>query len=48
MNPARYDYVENRKRFFETYARENDFDPYVGENWYSQDLEKIISAKVCF
>eukprot|EP00026_Physarum_polycephalum_P003956 Phypoly_transcript_03973.p1 GENE.Phypoly_transcript_03973~~Phypoly_transcript_03973.p1 ORF type:complete len:646 (+),score=59.16 Phypoly_transcript_03973:3-1940(+) len=42
---VRYDQVENRKKFFETYAREKNFDPYMAGNWYSQDLENVYHAK---
>ena len=38
--------VENRRKFFENYARENDFDPLVPDNWYSQINNKIMSVKV--
>lgn len=38
--------MENRKKFFEGYAKENGFDPYVAENWYTQTSGRIRSVKV--
>jgi hypothetical protein len=38
--------AENRKAFFENYARDHGFDPGNPENWYSQPYKKIISVKV--
>eukprot|EP00026_Physarum_polycephalum_P001724 Phypoly_transcript_01726.p1 GENE.Phypoly_transcript_01726~~Phypoly_transcript_01726.p1 ORF type:complete len:978 (+),score=124.21 Phypoly_transcript_01726:128-3061(+) len=37
--------TENRKRFFELYAKENGFNPLVAHNWYLQTREKIMSSK---
>lgn len=37
----------NRKAFFDSFAKENDFDPLVAENWYSVTGEKINRQKVC-
>ena len=38
--------IEVRKNFFEQYAKINNFDPQVAENWYSQPLDLIMSHKV--
>jgi len=35
----------NRRRFFESYATHNDFDPLVADNWYQQSISKIMSTK---
>jgi len=32
---------ENRREFFEMYAKENGFDPLVPKNWYLQNAAKI-------
>eukprot|EP00026_Physarum_polycephalum_P002151 Phypoly_transcript_02156.p1 GENE.Phypoly_transcript_02156~~Phypoly_transcript_02156.p1 ORF type:complete len:735 (+),score=101.72 Phypoly_transcript_02156:694-2898(+) len=37
--------VENRRLFFENYARENGFEPLVPENWYSQSGKAIMQSK---
>eukprot|EP00026_Physarum_polycephalum_P002504 Phypoly_transcript_02511.p1 GENE.Phypoly_transcript_02511~~Phypoly_transcript_02511.p1 ORF type:complete len:789 (+),score=87.01 Phypoly_transcript_02511:70-2436(+) len=37
--------VENRRKFFEKYARQNGFDHSVAENWYAQSREKIMAVK---
>jgi hypothetical protein len=31
----------NRKQFFDSFARENGFDPLVPENWYLVTLDKL-------
>lgn len=36
----------NRRKFFEDYARDNDFDPLVASNWYSQTRNHIMAYKV--
>jgi hypothetical protein len=38
--------LRNRRKFFETYARRNDFNPLIPENWYSIDIERVVSEKV--
>jgi hypothetical protein len=38
---------ENRRKFFEDFARENNFDPLIPENWQSR-YESIISEKVTY
>lgn len=38
--------VENRRGFFEKYARDNHFDPYSPENWYHQPFSRILTMKV--
>lgn len=45
---AAYYKVENRRKFFEEYAKKNNFDPLVTENWYSQPYDKIMSTKVYY
>ena len=35
-----------RRKYFENYARANDFDPLVPDNWYSQSKDKIVGMKV--
>eukprot|EP00026_Physarum_polycephalum_P001621 Phypoly_transcript_01623.p1 GENE.Phypoly_transcript_01623~~Phypoly_transcript_01623.p1 ORF type:complete len:1048 (-),score=160.89 Phypoly_transcript_01623:116-2998(-) len=37
--------VETRRQFFENYAKDNDFDPLVPENWYSQPRDIIMTIK---
>lgn len=37
---------ENRRRFFEKYALDNQFDFRIPSNWYSQNPEKITATKV--
>jgi hypothetical protein len=39
---------ENRKKFFENYARSCGFDPHVPENWYSVQKQALLSVKVKF
>jgi hypothetical protein len=39
--------IENRKKFFEKFAKENFFDPLIPENWYSQP-KQIMDTKVSF
>jgi len=33
--------IEERRKCLEKYAKENDFDPLIPENWYLQSREKI-------
>ena len=35
-----------RRKFFENYARANDFDPLAADSWYAQPKDKIMSYKV--
>ena len=42
---AWYD-IENRRRFFESYAESHGFDPEVPENWYSQPSKSFFAIKV--
>lgn len=40
--------VNNRREFFIELAKENDFDPFVAENWYKYSREEIRGhKKVC-
>jgi hypothetical protein len=34
------------KLFFENYAKDNGFDPFVPENWYFQTAKNILTIKV--
>lgn len=43
---ASWSQVTNRRKFFESYANEYNFDPLVVDNWYSQPLSKLMSYKV--
>ena len=40
--------MENRRQFFEKYAKQNRFDPLIAANWYLQFKGNILSAKVFF
>lgn len=40
--------AENRRSLFEKYAEENEFDPLIPENWYSQPRNKILAYKVYY
>eukprot|EP00026_Physarum_polycephalum_P000948 Phypoly_transcript_00949.p1 GENE.Phypoly_transcript_00949~~Phypoly_transcript_00949.p1 ORF type:complete len:1118 (+),score=84.56 Phypoly_transcript_00949:49-3402(+) len=40
-----WDDEEKRRRFFENYARANDFDPLVPDHWYAQPKDKMMSYK---
>eukprot|EP00026_Physarum_polycephalum_P004416 Phypoly_transcript_04435.p1 GENE.Phypoly_transcript_04435~~Phypoly_transcript_04435.p1 ORF type:complete len:688 (+),score=101.45 Phypoly_transcript_04435:123-2066(+) len=37
--------IENRKKFFETYAIQNGFDHRQAQNWYTQPREKVLAVK---
>lgn len=37
---------KNRKRFFDEFARDSNFDPLVPENWYSVTTNEIEQRKV--
>ena len=39
-------YEENRRQFFEDYAKSSGFDPLLAHNWYKQPVGRILSAKV--
>lgn len=36
--------AERRKDFFEIFAKTNNFDPLVAENWYKYSLSDILKA----
>ena len=38
--------MENVRRFFDEFAKENEFDPLSVNNWYSVRLEKLERKKV--
>ena len=46
VEPDPWESTESRREFFESYAKENGFDPHYHENWYSQSRSKIIARKV--
>lgn len=37
--------IENRRKFFEKYAADNEFDPLVPHNWYAQSIEKMMEIQ---
>ena len=43
---ASYYFRVNRKKFFESYARANNFDPLNPNQWYAQSPEKLLALKV--
>lgn len=43
---AHWNSKENRRAFFEKYAKDHDFDPLVPSNWYSHPIKRIMSQKV--
>ena len=44
----RWGNIENRRRFFENYAKKNGLDPHKPESWYSLSRKKLASIKVFF
>jgi hypothetical protein len=38
--------IENRRKFFEQYAKQNGFDPLIPTNWYVQFKHNILATKV--
>ena len=38
--------IENRRKFFEDYAKMFGFDPQQAENWYSQSKDQVMLCKV--
>lgn len=38
--------LQNRRIFLENYARTNNFDPLISENWYSLTREKLLRSEV--
>eukprot|EP00026_Physarum_polycephalum_P002991 Phypoly_transcript_03000.p1 GENE.Phypoly_transcript_03000~~Phypoly_transcript_03000.p1 ORF type:complete len:301 (-),score=32.11 Phypoly_transcript_03000:189-1091(-) len=45
FNQSYLDQVENRRKIFLNYAKENGFDALYPENWYKQAKNKILAAK---
>lgn len=43
---ASWNEVENRRDFFEKYAKRMNFDSQDAEKWYLQPMENILSFKV--
>jgi hypothetical protein len=41
-----WDNVENRRKFFEKYAKDRGFDPLNPENWYLQTSQSVRFTKV--
>ena len=37
----------NRRKFFENYAKENDFNPLDPRGWSVQPRKKLMSVRVC-
>jgi hypothetical protein len=37
-----------RRKFFESYAKQNGFDPLIPENWYNTSTKKLLAKKVLF
>lgn len=46
MTTVQLNKIENRRVFFEKYAKQHNFDPRKAENWYSQPKERIMVQKV--
>eukprot|EP00026_Physarum_polycephalum_P001467 Phypoly_transcript_01469.p1 GENE.Phypoly_transcript_01469~~Phypoly_transcript_01469.p1 ORF type:complete len:1107 (+),score=182.36 Phypoly_transcript_01469:326-3322(+) len=44
-NESQWSKVENKRKFFENYAEENDFDPLTPEHWYSHPRNNILKRK---
>jgi hypothetical protein len=42
----RWGNIENRRNFFENYAKRNGLDPQKPESWYSLSRKKLASLKV--
>lgn len=40
-------YDENRKKFFEKFAKNHKFDPLLAENWYNISALEVKKAMVC-
>ena len=41
-----WDNIENRRRFFESYAKENEFDSNSAKAWMLQAKKKVLEVKV--
>ena len=41
-----WDNIENRRRFFESYAKENGFDSNSAKAWMLQAKKKVLEVKV--
>lgn len=44
---ANWSDVTNRRKFFENFAKLQNFDPKIPGNWYSQARHSILSSRVC-
>jgi hypothetical protein len=38
--------IEQRRKFFEEFAKTNNFNSQIPENWYNQSRKKILQTKV--
>eukprot|EP00026_Physarum_polycephalum_P000822 Phypoly_transcript_00823.p1 GENE.Phypoly_transcript_00823~~Phypoly_transcript_00823.p1 ORF type:complete len:527 (-),score=83.80 Phypoly_transcript_00823:937-2517(-) len=45
FNNPRQDFVLERRKFFQNYAKAHDFDPLVAWNWYRQPIHRITEFK---
>jgi len=45
LRKSPWDDVNNRRKFFEIFAKSQGFDPLIPENWHKQDLKKIFATK---
>lgn len=41
-------FAEYRRKFFEKYAKKNNFDPLYPDNWYTVKMEDLLVTKVCY
>jgi hypothetical protein len=46
ISVATWFYPEDRRNFFENYAKSKGFDPLVPDNWYNVTREQVMSFKV--
>lgn len=46
LTDQRWGKIENRRKFFEDYAKEKGFDPLVPHNWYRLPRSDIADIKV--
>lgn len=46
ISSAAWHEAKYRRKFFEIYAKENEFDPLIAQNWYLQPKRKILANKV--
>lgn len=46
LTEGHWEEEQNRKKFFDTIASENSFDPLVPNNWYSVSKSGVLKYKV--